>query len=715
MNDLVWISARHEVSLVVVDHPPVNALSGAVIQALGDAFEAAARDTGTRAIVLMGAGRTFTAGADIRELEQFAWGDAPRAPDLHALMERIEDCSKPVAAALHGDALGAGLELAMAAHYRVAAPDASLGQPEVNLGIIPGAAGTQRLPRLVGVERALDMCVTGRPLAANDALGAGLVDRIIHGDLTQGAVAFAREMAARGAPHPKTRERRGRLSPPDALPPMLAAARHLAGQVHRRMQAPLAAIEAIEAAAALPFDEGCRRERELFLACARSDQCKALIHLFFAERSAAKVPGVVGEAAPLRQAAVVGAGTMGSGISMTFADAGIPVRMTDTSAEAIDRGTTAIRRNYEASVRRGRLMPAEMDARLARIHPQVGYDGFDQADVIVEAVFEHLALKKHVFAELAPRARPGSILATNTSTLDVDAIGAVTGRPEQVLGLHFFSPANVMRLVEIVRGARTSPSTLAAALALVSRLRKVGVVVGNGPGFVGNRMFFPYMYEAQFLVEDGAAPDQVDAALVEFGMAMGVFAVDDLAGLDVSWRIRQELRQFSDPGSRRPLVADRLCELGRFGQKTGSGWYRYPEPRKAQPDPAVTALIEETAAAAGIVRRPFAAAEVVERTMYALVNEGAKVLAEGLALRASDIDVIYANGYGFPAWRGGPMFYADRVGLPGVLERVAAFHREHGERWRPAPLLERLAREGSSFRAFDRSRAGDASSAGGEG
>ena len=713
MNDLVRLSARHEVSLVEVDHPPVNALSEAVIHALDRAFEAAVRDANTRAIVLVGAGRTFTAGADIRELEQFAWGEAPRAPDLHDLMERIEDCSKPVTAALHGNALGAGLELAMAAHYRVAAPDARLGQPEVNLGVIPCAGGTQRLPRLVGIARALDMCVTGRPLAAGDALGAGLVDRIVNRDLAQGAVAFARGMAARGAPHPKTRERRDRLSPPAALPPMLAAARQLAGHVHRRLQAPLAVIEAIAAAAALPFDEGCRRERELFLACARSEQCKALIHLFFAERRAARVPGIAGETAgaPIRQAAVVGAGTMGGGISMAFADAGIPVRMTDTTAEAIDRGTSAIRRNYEASVRRGRLMPAEMDARLARIHPQVGYDGFDEADVIVEAVFENFDLKKHVFAELAARARPASILATNTSTLDVDAIGAVTGRPEQVLGLHFFSPAHVMRLVEIVRGVRTSPSTLAAALALVSQLRKVGVVVGNGPGFVGNRMFFPYLYEAQFLVEDGAPPDQVDAALVEFGMAMGVFAVDDLAGLDVTWRIRQELRQFSDPGSRRPLVADRLCELGRFGQKTGSGWYRYPEPRTPQPDPDVAALVEETAAAAGIVRRPFGAAEIVERTMYALVNEGAKVLAEGLALRSSDIDVIYANGYGFPAWRGGPMFYADRVGLPGVLERVAAFHREHGERWRPAPLLERLAREGSSFRALDRSRAGDRASA----
>jgi 3-hydroxyacyl-CoA dehydrogenase len=402
---------------------------------------------------------------------------------------------------------------------------------------------------------------------------------------------------------------------------------------------------------------------------------------------------------------VIGAGTMGGGISMTLADAGIPVRLMDVSTDAVERGMASIRRNYGVSVSRGRLTEAEAEARLARITPRAGRDDLGCADLVIEAVFENLALKKQVFAELDAVANPACILATNTSTLDVDAIATVTRRPRQVLGLHFFSPANVMRLVEIVRGKETAPATLAAALALTARLRKVGVVVANATGFVGNRMMFPYMYEAQFLVEDGATPEQVDRALTDFGMAMGIFAVDDMAGIDVAWRIRQELGQFSEPGARRPLVADRLCEMGRFGQKTGKGWYQYPEGRRPEPDGEVIALIEETAAAAGIERRPFSTDEILERTLYALVNEGARVLEEGIALRASDIDVIYANGYGFPAWRGGPMFYADRVGLGHVLERVSAFHRTLGERWRPAPLLERLAREGSTFRELDRARA----------
>jgi 3-hydroxyacyl-CoA dehydrogenase len=702
----VSVSLRDDVCVIVVDNPPVNAIDQAVVDGLAAAFDRAAAAPALRAVVLMGAGRTFIAGADIRALEDLAWGTGAGAPDLHALLGRIEDCPLPVVVAMHGTALGGGLELAMAGHYRLATPDAKLGQPEVNLGIIPGAEGTQRLPRLVGIEQAIAMCVSGKPITAAEALGLGLVDQIVEGDLAEGAVAFAREAAARGGPHPRSRERRDRLPAPDALPALLAAGRETARATRRRMEAPLAAVDALEAAATLPFEEGCRREREIFFRSVRSEQCKALIHAFFAERGASKVPGVAKDAAgaPVDRVAIVGAGTMGGGIAMAFANAGVPVRIAEANAEALERGLATIRRNYGVSVDRGRLTAAEMEARLARIRPQVGYDGFGEADLIVEAVFENLALKRQVFAAIDAVARPGCVLATNTSTLDIDAIASATGRPAQVIGLHFFSPAHVMRLVEIVRGAATAPATIAAAMAVTSRLRKVGVVVGNGPGFVGNRIMFPYMYEAQLLVEDGATPEAVDRALTAFGMAMGIFAVDDMAGLDVGWRVRQELGPAAAPKGRTPLVADRLCEMGRFGQKTGRGWYRY-DGRTPAPDPEVHALIESLAAGAGIERRAIGDEEIVERTIYALVNEGARVLDEGLALRAADIDVIYVNGYGFPAWRGGPLFHADRVGLARVLDRVSAFHREHGERWAPAPLLERLVREGSTFREFDRARA----------
>jgi 3-hydroxyacyl-CoA dehydrogenase len=405
---------------------------------------------------------------------------------------------------------------------------------------------------------------------------------------------------------------------------------------------------------------------------------------------------------------IVGAGTMGGGIAMACANAGLTVRLTDATAQALDAGMATIRRNYDISVKRGRFTQAMVEERLARIAPQLGYDGFDKADLVIEAVFENLALKKQIASALEAAVKPGAIIATNTSTLDIDDIASATGRAPKVLGLHFFSPANVMRLVEIVRGKHTSPETIATALAVAKRLGKVGVVVGNCPGFVGNRMMFPYMYEAQFLVEDGATPQQVDEALTGFGMAMGIFAVDDMAGIDIAWRVRQELRQFSEPGARKPFASDALCEAGRFGQKTGKGWYVYGEDRKPIPDPEVQALIETLAKEHGIRRRPVTSEEIVERTIYALINEGARTLEEGFALRAADIDVIYTNGYGFPAWRGGPMFYADRVGLKTICDRISSFHRDHGQRWAPAPLLARLAKEGGTFKEWDRSRAGAA-------
>jgi 3-hydroxyacyl-CoA dehydrogenase len=712
MSNVVTTTIDHEVAVIRIDNPPVNALSPDVIDGLAAAIADAQRNPAVAALVVAGAGRTFIAGADIKGLEDLAWGGTEGAPEMHDVLAAIENGPKPVVMALHGTTLGGGLEVAMAGHYRVATGDAQMGQPEVNLGIIPGAEGTQRLPRLVGVQKAIEMCVTGKPIRADDALRAGLIDQVIGGDLVAGAVAFARDAAAKSS-HPRTRDRVDRLPSEDLLPPLLSAGRDLAKKTRRNMDAPVAVVDAIAGAVTLPFDEGCVRERGIFFDCVKSEQAKALIHAFFAERGVAKVPGLPREAAgaSVGTVAIVGAGTMGGGIAMACANAGLSVVMIDTAAANLETGMGRIRANYETSVKRGRFTPEGVQERVGRIRPQVGFVGIDSADVIIEAVFENMALKKQVFGELDGLAKSDAILATNTSTLDIDAIASVTSRPAQVIGLHFFSPANVMRLLEIVRGAATSADTIATSLALAKRLGKVGVVVGNAPGFVGNRMMFPYMYEAQFVVEEGATPEQVDRALTTWGMAMGIFAVDDMAGVDVAWRVRQELGQFSEQGARKPLVADRLCEMGRFGQKTGRGWYLYGEDRKPIPDPEVTLLIEQMASSAGIARRPFSDEEIIERTIYALINEGARVLEEGVALRAADIDVIYVNGYGFPAYRGGPMFYADRVGLARIHDRITAFHRELGPRWAPAPLLARLAREGSTFREWDAARAASAAPA----
>ena len=710
MSNLVTSTTSNDIAVITINNPPVNALSQEVADGIDAAVARAQADPAVRGIVINGAGRTFVAGADINALENLAWGSGSGAPDMHESLSRLEDGPKPVVMALHGTTLGGGLELAMAGHYRVAVADAQMGQPEVNLGIIPGAEGTQRLPRLVGVAKAIEMCVTGKPIKAAEALNIGLIDRIVDGDLVSGAVQFARDAIARGSTHPKTRERTEKLPSREALPALLAAGRELAKKVRRNLEAPRAVIDAIEAAATLPFDEGCVRERGIFNDCAKSEQCKALIHVFFAERGAAKVPGISKDApvAPINTVAIVGAGTMGGGIAMACANAGLNVVLSDTANDQLDAGIARIRSNYEISVKRGRFTPDGVQERLARIHTDVGLNGVGGADLVIEAVFENMALKKEIFQKLDAAAKPDAILATNTSTLDIDQIAAVTRRPDKVVGLHFFSPANVMRLLEIVRGASTSPTTLAAALSIAKRLGKVGVVARNAAGFIGNRMMFPYMYEAQFLVEDGATPEQVDRALTDFGMAMGIFAVDDMAGVDIAWLVRKELKQFSEPGARKPLVADKLCEMGRFGQKTGGGWYRYGDDRKPIPDPDVLALIEKTTAAAGITRRAFTSEEIIERTVYALINEGARVLEEGVALRAADIDTVYVSGYGFPAYRGGPMFYADRVGLARIHDRIVELHREHGQRWAPAPLLARLAREGSGFRDWDAAKAASA-------
>ncbi|HEV3330457.1 MAG TPA: 3-hydroxyacyl-CoA dehydrogenase NAD-binding domain-containing protein [Bryobacteraceae bacterium] len=699
MTELVKLTRQGDIAVVTVENPPVNALSPGVPEGIQTSIEAAARDEAVRAIVVIGAGRTFIAGADIREFLKIVAGQRPRL-SLLPVLQVIEDCPKPVVMAIHGTALGGGLETAMAGHYRVIAPSAQVGQPEVKLGIMPGAGGTQRLPRLAGVAKALEMCSLGEPISAKDALTSGIVDRIIEGDLLAGAVAFAREVAAQAPP--KSRERNEKLKTFDSA--AFDAARDQARKLKRGQTAPLAAIDGIEAATTSSFDEGCRREAELFNQCLFSTQAKALIHAFFSEREVSKIPDVPKDTRVLeiRRAAVIGAGTMGGGIAMNYANAGIPVLLREVSQEALDRGYDVIRKNYANTVKKGRLSQAAMDQRMSLIQPQLTYDGFDQADIIVEAVFEGMAVKKQVFGEIDAMAKPDCILASNTSYLDIDEIASATKRPEMVVGNHFFSPANVMRLLEIVRGKATGKTVLASSMALAKKLNKIGVLAGNCRGFIGNRMLSPYLREAQFLVEEGAFVEDVNTALYDFGMAMGPLAMSDLAGLDIGWRVRKEFRHLEKPGVRQPLVADLLCEMGRFGQKTGRGWSRYDENRRPVHDPEVAALIEESARGAGIDRRTISRDEIVDRTIFALVNEGARVLEEGVALRAADIDTVYLNGYAFPSWRGGPMFYADTIGLRQVLARITEFEKRHGpELWSPAPLLRRLAEAGQTFESFD--------------
>lgn len=705
MNDLVSLTRDGDIAIITINNPPVNALSPGVPEGIGEAIAETSKDDSVKGIILIGGGRTFIAGADIKEFGKVTSGEKGRG-SLLPLLLAIEDCPKPTIAAIHGTAFGGGLEVAMAFHYRVAAPGAQVGQPEVKLGIIPGAAGTQRLTRLAGVAKSVEMCAFGDPVKANDAHKAGIVDHIVEGDLLQGAISFVRDLIAKGQGPLKTRDRNEKLGTAEANAPIFEAARAQAKKTRRGMIAPLAAIDAVEASTKLSFEEGCQREAELFRHCLFSDQSKAMIHVFFGEREVAKIPGLPKETGTLdiRKAAVVGAGTMGGGIAMNYANAGIPVLLKETSQEFLDRGLATIKKNYANSVKKGRFSQEVMDQRMSLITPTLTYDGFEEVDIVTEAVFEGMELKKVVFGELEAICKPNTILASNTSTLNIDEIASATKRPEWVIGHHYFSPANVMRLLEMVRGKATSDVVIATSMGLSKRLRKVGVLVGNCRGFVGNRMLYPYAREAQFLVEEGALPQDVDGAIYEFGFAMGPLAMGDLAGLDVGWRIRKEYKHLEKPGVRQPRLADQLCELGRFGQKTGAGWYRYDENRNRIPDPEVEKLIEEVSKEAGITRRKISPEEVIERTQYALINEGAKILEEGIAIRAVDIDIIYLSGYGYPTWRGGPMWYADTVGLKKVYDRVSEFHDQHGELWEPAPLLKTLAEQGKTFADFDKGK-----------
>ena len=699
MTELVQLARDNGVAIITINNPPVNALSPGVPGGISEALDQIAQDDGIKAVVLVGSGRTFVAGADIKEFGKMTSGNA-RGAGLLPLLLKIEDSGKPVVVAIHGTAFGGGLELAIAGHYRVAVSTAQVGQPEVKLGLIPGAGGTQRLPRLAGVAKAVEMCMSGNPAKAEEALRFGIIDRIVEGDLLTGAVAFAREVA--GKPAPKTRERNEKLGNAADNAMIISSAREAAAKKQRGLLAPVAAISAVEAATKLPFEEGCKTEQKLFLDCLFSEQSKSLIHVFFSEREVAKIPDVPKDTPvlPINSAAVVGAGTMGGGIAMVLANVGIPVLLKEVDQTALDRGLATIQLNYANSVKRGRFSQQSAEERLKLITPTLTYDDFPNVDLVIEAVFEGMALKKEVFKELDRVCKLGAILASNTSTLSIDEIASSTSRPAFVIGTHFFSPANVMRLLEIVRGKATSREVIATCMQLSKKLGKVGVLVGNCRGFVGNRMFGPYRREAQFLVEEGAGIVAVDQALSDFGMAMGPLATGDLAGLDVGWRIRKEYSHLQEPGIRQPFVEDRLCELGRYGQKTGAGWYKYNEQRQARADPIVDELVRKWVAEAGIVQRQISAAEIVDRCLYALVNEGARILEEGFALRASDIDVIYLNGYGFPAYRGGPMWYADTVGIRKVYERVSEFHRQQGEIWQPAPLLKRHAEEGKTFAEF---------------
>ncbi|HEX4170561.1 MAG TPA: 3-hydroxyacyl-CoA dehydrogenase NAD-binding domain-containing protein [Bryobacteraceae bacterium] len=699
MADLIQLSIQDEIAVITLNNPPVNALSPGMAEGIAQAIHAANKEPSTRAIVLIGAGQTFIAGADIREFEKIVSGERPRL-DLLPSLQVIEDSGKPVVAAIHGTALGGGLETALCGHYRVLAANAQVGQPEVKLGLIPGAGGTQRLPRLAGVAKALEMCVWGEPVKAAEAVALGVGDRVIEGDLLTGAIAFAHEIASR--PVRKTRERNEKLQ---ASPGLFDAAREQARKKGRGLIAPEAAIDAIEASITLPFEEGCRREAELFNKCLFSSQSKALIHAFFGERTVAKIPGITKATRTfeIHRAAIVGAGTMGGGIAMAYVNAGIPVLLKEASQEALDRGMNTIRNNYANTVAKGRLASTIAEQRLALLTPQLTYAGFEQADIIIEAVFESMSVKKQVFRELDGIAKPDCVLASNTSSLDIDEIAAAANRSEMVIGNHFFSPANVMRLLEVVRGKATAREVIATSMLLAKRLGKVAVLAANCRGFIGNRMIAPYLREAHFLVEEGASVEQVNQALYDFGMAMGPLAVDDLTGLDVSFAIRKEFEQLEKPGVRKPLVPDLLYQQGRLGQKTGRGWSKYDASRKPSPSEETAALIERTAAEAGIKRRALSSEEIVERCIYALVNEGARILEEGIALRAVDIDIIYLNGYGFPAWRGGPMFYADSVGLTQVAARLEEFRQTHGEDlWPRAPLLEHLTSHGQTFSSFDR-------------
>ena len=692
---LVRLERQGDIGVISIDNPPVNALSPGVPEGIMAAFHEAEADPAIRAMVLIGAGRSFVAGADIRQFGN----KRPRTPVGERLYDLLDGGKKPIVAAIHGYALGGGLELAMACHYRVAVPSAKVGLPEVLIGVLPGGGGTQRLPRLVGPKAALDLIVTGRHVPAPEARTLGILDEVTQegADLLTVAVAFARKIADL-RPLPRLRDRQDRLA--EATPAMFDAMRKSIARKARNQIAPYRCIEAVEAACSLPFDQGIAKESALFAELENSDEARALRYAFFAERESARIPGLAKDT-PVRavaQAAVIGAGTMGGGIAMSFADSGTPVKILEATAEAMERGMQRIRDNYATSVKRGSLDAAEMERRLARITPVLSYDEIGQADVVIEAIFEELGPKQEVFAKLDAVMKPGALMLSNTSFLDIDKIATASTRPGDIAGAHFFSPANVMKLLEVVRGAKTSPGTMASVMAMGRAIGKLSVGCGTCDGFVANRSRGPFGAEMMAMLEEGTLPEQVDRVMVEFGFPMGPFAVGDLAGLDIGYASRKR-RAAADPNYRKQPIPDRLCELGRFGQKTGAGWYRYEKgDRTPYPDPIVADIILTVAREMGVEPRQLSDEEVLRRLLFASVNEACKILEEGIAYRASDVDVMWLHGFGFPRYRGGLMFWADGIGVKPVYDQIVGWQQRYGSRWAPSRLLRELAESGTPFR-----------------
>jgi len=690
----VRYETQGDVAVLYLDNPPVNGLGDTVRAGLHDGIRRATGDADVSAVVIIGSGRAFSGGADIR---QFNTPAASARPMLREVAQAIEASNKPVIAAIHGFALGGGLELALACHYRVATPDAKVGLPEVNLGLVPGGGGTQRLPRLVGVARALAMMQSGKPIVGTAALEAGLVDAVAsEGEgLLDFTLRYARARSVRGTAHPLAAHRtvQGSIDFDDARARVNPKARNALAQ--------RAVIDCVQASTQLSFDEGLTAERRYFDELVGGETSKALRHLFFAEREAPRTEGSV-QVAHVTRVGIVGAGTMGSGIAMAFANAGFDVILYEREQAALDRGLAAISKNYEVTQAKGKLDAQQVQQRRARITSSLNMSDLAQVDLVIEAVFEDMAVKQAVLAQLDKVCKPGAILATNTSRLDINQIAAATARPGQVIGMHFFSPANVMKLLEVVRGDHTSQDTIATCMAVAQQIGKIPVLVGVCEGFVGNRMLTGYWREAGFLLEEGATPRQIDDAMMAFGMAMGPLTMADLAGLDINWATRKRLAPTRPAHLRYSKVADRICEQGRFGQKTGAGYYRYEKGRR-EPlhDPVVDQIIEACAVEAGITRRAISDEEIVSRCVLALVNEGARIIDEGIVQRASDVDVVYVHGYGFPAARGGPMFYAQSMGLDSTLARIEALREQHGEHWTPAPLLvRRVAESARSFTAL---------------
>ena len=686
LTTMVSYENMQGVAVVTVDNPPVNALSQGVRQGLLEGVNKALADDAVQAIVIHCAGRTFIAGADITE---FASG--PAEPSLRDMLELMDGAGKPVIAAIHGTALGGGLETALCCHYRVAAPGARLGLPEVKLGLLPGAGGTQRLPRVVGVEKALQMVTSGVPIGAVEALEAGLVDEIVEGDLLPGALAFGHQIVARGAALPRIRDRDDRLQEAREDPAVFEQFRRSIARKSRGFIAPEYNIRCIEAAVSQPFDEGMKTEARLFTELMRSPQAAAQQYFFFAERQAARIPDIPRDTPelPIARVGVIGAGTMGGGIAMNMVNVGIPVTLVETSQEALERGLGVIRGNYDNTARKGRLSEADVVQRMGLINGSLQLQELAQCDLVIEAVFENMEVKKDIFTRLDAIVKPGAILASNTSALDLNEIASATARPESVIGLHFFSPANVMKLLEVVRGDATAREVIKTCMGFARRIDKVPVLVGVCHGFVGNRILFARQTQAQQLALEGAPPHQVDRVLYEFGFPMGAFQMSDLAGLDIGWNAET---------SRGETIRDRLCEAGRRGQKTGAGYYDYDENRKPTPAPLVAELYTEFAARAGITQRDIADQEILERCLLPMINEGAKILEEGIAIRASDIDVVYVYGYGWPVYRGGPMYYANSLGLDTVLARLRHYWQQSGDDfWRPSRLLVELAEKGGRF------------------